>query len=47
MRSSLSPAAGIVGVLGGTADGAEGPLRTTDGHVPRIPEGQKDGEGER
>lgn len=42
----LSPAAGIVGALGGAADGAERPLGATDRHVPGIPDGQKDGEGE-
>lgn len=41
----LSPAAGVVGALCAAADGAEGPLRAADRHVPRIPEGQKDGEG--
>lgn len=41
-----SPAAGVVGALGAAADGAEGALGATDGHVPGIPEGQKDGEGE-
>lgn len=45
VRRRLSPAAGIVGALGAAADGAEGPLGATDRHVPRIPEGQKDGEG--
>lgn len=34
----LGPAAaGVVGALCAAADGAEGPLRAADRHVPRIP----------
>lgn len=36
----VSPAAGIVGALGGVADGAKGPLGAADGGSARIPAGQ-------
>lgn len=35
-----SPAAGVVGALGGVADGAEGPLGAADGRSAGVPAGR-------
>lgn len=39
-QGKASPAAGMVGALGATADGAEGPLGAADGRSAGIPAGQ-------
>lgn len=39
-QGRVSPAAGIVGALSATADGAKGPLGAADGCSARIPAGQ-------